>query len=70
MTQLSVCLTGDQDFTALIHSRFGNIRTKRLIMKYFLWPFSSFDWSKKGSRQFLVKECAQILVKCKRTKPS
>ena len=31
----------------------------RLIMKYFLWSFSPFHWFKKGSCQFLAKECAQ-----------
>ena len=35
----------------------------RLIMKYFLWSFSLFRWFKKGSCQFLSKECAQVLVK-------
>ena len=29
------------------------------IMKYFLRSFSSFRWFKKGSCQFLAKECAQ-----------
>ena len=33
----------------------------RLIMKYFLWSFSPFPWFKKGSCQFLAKECAHIL---------
>ena len=31
----------------------------RLIVKYFLRLFSAFRWCKKGSCQFLVKECAQ-----------
>ena len=31
----------------------------RLIMKYFLRSFSPFRWFKKGSCQFLAKECAQ-----------
>ena len=39
--------------------RIGNILSWRLIMKYFLWSFSSFLWFKKGSCQFLAKECAQ-----------
>ena len=33
--------------------------SRRLIMKYFLWSFSPFRWFKKGSCQFLAKECAQ-----------
>ena len=37
----------------------GNILSGRLIMKYFLWSFSPFCWFKKGSYQFLAKECAQ-----------
>ena len=31
----------------------------RVIMKYFLWSFSPFSWFKKGSCQFLAKECVQ-----------
>ena len=37
----------------------GNILSWRLIMKYFLRPFSPFRWFKKGSCQFLAKECAK-----------
>ena len=37
----------------------GNILSWRLIMKYFLRSFSPFRWFKKGSCQFLAKECAQ-----------
>ena len=40
-------------------SEVGNIHSWRLIMKYFLWSFSPFRWFKKGSCQFLAKECAQ-----------
>ena len=36
----------------------GNILSWRLVMKQFLRPFSPFRWSKKGSCQLLVKECA------------
>ena len=36
-----------------------NILSWRLIMKYFLRSFSPFRWFKKGSCQFLAKECAQ-----------
>ena len=31
-------------------------------MKYSLWSFSPFSQFKKGSYQFLAKECAQVLV--------
>ena len=34
-------------------------KIRRLIMKYFLRSFSPFRWFKKGSCQFLAKECAQ-----------
>ena len=37
----------------------GNILSWRLIMKYFVRSFSAFRWFKKGSYQFLAKECAQ-----------
>ena len=37
----------------------GNILSRRLIAKYFLRSFSLFRWFKKGSCQFLAKECAQ-----------
>ena len=37
----------------------GNILSWKLIMKYFLKSFSPFRWFKKGSCQFLAKECAQ-----------
>ena len=40
----------------------GNILSWRLIMKYFLRPFSPFRWFKKGSWQFLAKECAQYCL--------
>ena len=36
----------------------------RLIMKYLLGSFFPFFWLKKGSCQFLVKECEEILVNC------
>ena len=39
--------------------RVGNILSCRLNMKYFLLSFSPFRWFKKGSCQFLAKECAQ-----------
>ena len=41
------------------HAEVGNILSWRLIMKYFLLSFSPFRWFKKGSCQFLAKECAQ-----------
>ena len=45
-------------------ARFGNILLWRirLIMKYFFQSSSAFICFKKGSCQFLAKECAQVLV--------
>ena len=51
--------TGDQEVTSSTPAEVGNILSWRLIMKYFLWSFSPFRWFKKGSCQFLAKECAQ-----------
>ena len=51
--------TGDQEVAGSAPAEVGNILTWRLIMKYFLRSFSSFCWFKKGSCQFLAKECAQ-----------
>ena len=41
-----------------------------LIIKYFLRSFSSFGRFKKGSCQFLVKQCAQYWLTTTRTKPA
>ena len=51
--------TGDQDVAGSTPGKVGNILSWRLIMKYFLRSFSLFRWFKKGSCQFLAKECAQ-----------
>ena len=65
---------GDQEVAGSTPAEVGNIPSWRLIMKYFLrsfspfrwlimkyflWSFSPFRWFKKGSCQFLAKECAQ-----------
>ena len=52
MAQLDARPTGDQEV--------GKMLSWRLIMKYFLRSFSPFRWFKKGSCQFLAKECAQF----------
>ena len=49
--------TGDQEVMGSTLTEVGNILSWRL--KYFLWPFSPFRWFKKGTCQFLAKECAQ-----------
>ena len=51
--------TGDQEVAGSTPTEVGNILSWRLIMKYFLLSFSPFRWFKKGSCQFLAKECAQ-----------
>ena len=51
--------TGDQEVAGSTPAEVGNILSRRLIMKYFLRSFSPFRWFKKGSCQFLAKECAQ-----------
>ena len=51
--------TGDQEVKGSTPAEVGNILSWLLIMKYFLWSFSPFRWFKKGSCQFLAKECAQ-----------
>ena len=49
----------DQEVAGSTPAEVGNILSWRLIMKYFLRSFSPFRWFKKGSCQFLAKECAQ-----------
>ena len=39
----------------------------QMVMKYFLRSFSPFRWFKKGSCQFLAKECAKYWVTAWRT---
>ena len=51
--------TGDQEVAGSTTAEVSNILSWRLIMKYFLQSFSTFCWIKKGSCQFLAKECAQ-----------
>ena len=51
--------TEDQEVAGSTPAEVGNILSWRLIMKYFLRSFSPFRWFKKGSCQFLAKECAQ-----------
>ena len=51
--------TGDQEVAGSTPAEVDNSLSWRLIMKYFLRSFSPFRWFKKGSCQFLAKECAQ-----------
>ena len=68
--ELDACPTGDQEVVGLTPATVGNILSWRLIMKYFLRSFSPFRWFKKGSCQFLEKECAQYWLTTKKTKPA
>ena len=54
-----VVVAGDQEVAGSTPAEVGNILSWRLIMKYFLRPFSPFRWFKKGICQFLAEECAQ-----------
>ena len=54
--------TGDQEVAGSTPAEVGNILSWWLIMKYFLRSFSTFNWFKKGSCQFLAKEMCTILV--------
>ena len=58
VAQLDARPTGDQEVVGSTPAEVGNILSWRLIMKYFLRSFSPFRWFKKGSCQFLAKECA------------
>ena len=51
--------TGDLEVVGSTPAVVGNILSWRLIMKYFLLSFYLFCLFKKGSCQFLAKECAQ-----------
>ena len=62
VAQSDVGITGDQEVAGLAWTRYSNILSWRLIMKYFLRSFSPVRWFKKGSCQFLAKECTQLLV--------
>ena len=59
VAQLDACPTGDQEVAVLTPTEVGNILSWKLIVKYFLRSFSPFRWFKKGSCQFLAKECVQ-----------
>ena len=62
VAQSDVCLTGDQEVAGLIPAGSGNILSWQLNMKYFSVVILSLLLI-RGNCQFLVKECAQILVK-------
>ena len=70
VAQLDARPTGDQEVAGSTPAEVGNILSWRLIMKYFLRSFSPFRWFKKGSCQFLAKECAQYWLIAWRTKPA
>ena len=59
MARLDAHPTVDQDVVSSTPTGSTTFFHGDFIMKYFLWSFSPFRWFKKGSCQFLVKECAQ-----------
>ena len=59
VAQLDVRLTGDQEVEGFDPCRVGNILSWRLRNIFYGHSLSLFGWFKKGSCQFLVKECAQ-----------
>ena len=59
VAQLDAHLTGDQEVVGLIPAWSATFFHGDLIMKYFLPSFSPFRLFKKGSIQFLAKECTQ-----------
>ena len=65
VAQLDARPTGDKEVVGSTSSEVGNILLWRLIMKYFLQSFSPFRLFKKGSCQFLPKECAQYWLTTK-----
>ena len=56
---LDAHLTGDQEVAGSTPAGSATFFRGDLIMKYFLQSFSPFCCFKKGSCQFLAKECAQ-----------
>ena len=64
VAQLDVHPASDQMITGSIPTGSGNIVSWRLVMKYSQLSFFHLRWFKKGSCQFLVKECVQVLVNC------
>ena len=62
MAQSDARPTGDQEVVGSVPIWSNIIFSWRLIMKCCLRLFSPFRLFKEGSGQFLVKECAQVLV--------
>ena len=67
---LDACPTGYQEVAGSTPAGLATFFRAELTMKYFLWSFSPFHCSKKGSCQFLAKECAQYWFTAYRTKPA
>ena len=68
--QLDARPTGDQEAAGSTPAGSATFFRGDLFMKYFLRSFSPFRWLKKGSCQFLAKECAQYWLTAYRTKPA
>ena len=59
VAQLDAYLTGDQEVAGSTPAGLATFFHEEFIMKYFLQSFTPFRRFKKGSCQFLAKECAQ-----------
>ena len=59
VAQLNARPTGVQEVADSTQAGLATFFHGVLIMKYFLWSFSSFRQFKKGGCQFLAKEYAQ-----------
>ena len=59
VAELDAHPTGDPEVVDTTPARSATFFGGDLIMKYFLWSFSPYRLYKKGSCQFLVKDCAQ-----------
>ena len=59
VVQLDNRPTGDQEVAGSTPAGSAIFFRGDLIMKYFLQSFSPYCWFKKGSCQFLAKECAK-----------
>ena len=70
MAQLDARLTDDQQVAGWSHAGSATFFRGDLTRKYFLRPFFPFRLFKKGSCQFLAKECAHYWLTSKRTKPA
>ena len=70
-----IIIIDDDDNDLVFHVRIiiihREIRKNNFLIPEIIWrPFSPFHWFKKGSCQFLEKECAQYWLTAYRTMPA